>query len=259
VTVGLLGNADPVVEAVELHRSFGQRHAVQGVNLQVYPGELFGFLGPNGAGKTTTIKMLIGVLRPSAGVARIGGFDIQREPQAAKRLLGYVPAEPTLPGRMSGREYLDYVAGLYRVPAAEARQRAEEWLRVFNLADQADDLVDGYSHGMRQKTVLAGALLHQPKVLFLDEPTVGLDPQGARQVKDILREMATRGAAVFLTTHIMEIAERLCDRIAIIDHGKLVAMGTMDELRRGASTSLEDLFLGLTGGHEDAAIAAALR
>jgi ABC-2 type transport system ATP-binding protein len=254
----MLASADPVVEAVDLHRSFGQRHAVQGVSLQVYPGELFGFLGPNGAGKTTTIKMLIGVLRPSAGHAQIGGFDIQREPQAAKRLLGYVPAEPMLPGRMSAREYLDYVGGLYRVPPGEARRRAEEWLRVFHLAEQADDLVDGYSHGMRQKTVLAGALLHQPKVLFLDEPTVGLDPQGARQVKDILREMAARGGAVFLTTHIMEIAERICDRIAIIDQGKLVAMGTMDELRRGAGTSLEDLFLALTGGHEDAEIAAAL-
>ena len=159
---------------------------------------------------------------------------------------------------MSAREYLDYVGGLYQVPPAEASRRADEWLHVFGLTDQADDLVDGYSHGMRQKTMLAGALLHQPKALFLDEPTVGLDPYGARQVKDILRELSARGAAVFLTTHIMEIAERMCDRIAIIDQGQLVALGTMDELRRGASTSLEDLFLALTGGHEDAAIAAAL-
>src|SRR5688572_16046887 len=154
----MLPNADPMVEAIDLHRSFGQKHAVKGISLQVYPGELFGFLGPNGAGKTTTIKMLIGVLRPSAGHARIGGFDIQREAQAAKRLLGYVPAEPALPGRMSAREYLDYVGGLYRVPPAEARRRAEEWLHLFNLSEQADDLTDGYSHGMRQKTVLAGAL-----------------------------------------------------------------------------------------------------
>ncbi|HLH26344.1 MAG TPA: ABC transporter ATP-binding protein [Chloroflexota bacterium] len=253
-----MARAAPLIEAIDLHRSFGQKQAVNGISLQVYPGELFGFLGPNGAGKTTTIKMLIGVLRPTAGHARIGGFDIQREPRPAKRLLGYVPAEPALPARMSAREYLDYVGGLYRVPPAEARRRAEEWLRVFDLADQADDLVDGYSHGMRQKTTIAGALLHQPKVLFLDEPTVGLDPHGARLVKDILREMAARGAAVFLTTHIMEIAERMCDRIAIVDRGRVVASGTMDELRRGATTSLEDLFLGLTGGHEDAAIAAAL-
>jgi ABC-2 type transport system ATP-binding protein len=254
----MLPNADPMVEAVDLHRSFGRKQAVKGISLQVYPGELFGFLGPNGAGKTTTIKMLIGVLRPSAGHACIGGFDVQREPQAAKRLLGYVPSEPALPGRMSAREYLDYVGGLYRVPPAEARHRAEEWLQVFDLSAQADDMVDSFSHGMRQKTMLAGALLHQPKVLFLDEPTVGLDPQGARQVKDILREMAARGAAVFLTTHIMEIAEQMCSRIAIINHGELVAVGTMDELRRDATTSLEDLFLALTGGHQDGGIAAAL-
>ncbi|HEY7061535.1 MAG TPA: ABC transporter ATP-binding protein [Chloroflexota bacterium] len=254
----MLPDATPMIEAVDLQRSFGDRVAVKGISLEVSPGELFGFLGPNGAGKTTTIKMLIGVLRPSAGQARIGGYDVQREPQAAKRLLGYVPAEPDLPGRMNAREYLDYVAGLYRVPPADARRRAEEWLHVFDLVDQADDLVDGYSHGMRQKMMLAGALLHQPKALFLDEPTVGLDPHGARQVKDILRELTARGAAVFLTTHIMEIAERMCDRIAIVDHGELVALGTMDELRRGATTTLEDLFLALTGGHADAAIAAAL-
>jgi ABC-2 type transport system ATP-binding protein len=256
--MSMLPAGAPMIEAIDLHRSFGQRQAVRGIRLEVYPGELFGFLGPNGAGKTTTIKMLIGILRPTAGHARIGGFDVEREPQAAKALLGYVPAEPALPGRMSAREYLDYMAGLYRVPPAEARRRAEEWLHLFALSDQADDLVDGYSHGMRQKTTLAGALLHQPKVLFLDEPTVGLDPLGARQVKDILRELAARGATVFLTTHIMEIAERMCDRIAIVDQGKVVAMGTMDDLRRGATTSLEDLFLGLTGGHEDAEIAAAL-
>ena len=252
-------NTAPLIEAIGLQKSFGDTVAVKGIDLQVRPGEIFGFLGPNGAGKTTTIKMLIGLLRPSAGVARIGGHDIQREPIAAKSLIGYVPDQPYLPEKLTAREFLEFIAGLYQLDRAAARRRGDELLRLFGLADRSDDLVGGYSHGMRQKTALAGALLHNPQAFFLDEPTVGLDPRSARLIKDILREVAGRGTAVFLTTHILEIAERMCDRVAIISGGRLIATGTIDELRAGHSgESLEDIFLELTGGSEDAEIADAL-
>lgn len=252
-------NALPMIEAHGLQKHYGDTAAVRGVDLHVRPGEIFGFLGPNGAGKTTTIKMLIGLLRPSAGVARIGGHDIQREPIAAKRLIGYVPDQPYLPEKLTAREYLDYIAGLYRLDRAAAQRRGEELLRLFDLSGRGDELVGGYSHGMRQKTALAGALLHNPQAFFLDEPTVGLDPRSARLIKDILREVTERGTAVFLTTHILEIAERLCDRVAIINNGTVIATGTLDELRAGrVGESLEDIFLALTGGAEEAAVAEAL-
>lgn len=252
-------SAAPMIEAVGLQKRYGDTQAVKGVDLQVRPGEIFGFLGPNGAGKTTTIKMLIGLLRPSAGVARIGGHDIQREPIAAKSLIGYVPDEPYLPEKLTAREYLEFMAGLYTMDRAAARRRGEELLKLFGLEDRGDEFVGGFSHGMRQKTALAGALLHNPQAFFLDEPTVGLDPRSARLIKDILREVSERGTAVFLTTHILEIAERMCDRVAIISGGSVIATGTMDELRAGRTgESLEDIFLDLTGGSEEAEIAAAL-
>ncbi len=246
----------PVVEARGLRKVFNKVVAVESVDLAVYSGEIYGFLGPNGAGKTTTIKMLIGLLRPTTGAALIGGHDVEREPLAAKALIGYVPDQPYLPEKLSAREFLQFIGGLYRLPAARARQRGEELLRLFDLTDHADALLGGYSHGMRQKAALAGALLHDPQVLFLDEPTVGLDPRSARLIKDILRQLAARGTAVFLTTHILEIAERLCDRVAIIRDGRVIAAGTMEELRAGThDRSLEDIFLSLTGGAEYAEIA----
>jgi ABC-2 type transport system ATP-binding protein len=249
----------PMIEAAGLQKRYGDTLAVKGVDLQVHPGEIFGFLGPNGAGKTTTIKMMIGLLRPSAGVARIGGHDIQREPIAAKSLIGYVPDQPYLPEKLTAREFLTFIAGLYQLDRATARRRGEELLKLFDLDERGDDLVGGYSHGMRQKTALAGALLHNPRAFFLDEPTVGLDPRSARLIKDILREVADRGTAVFMSTHILEIAERMCDRVAIISGGSVVATGTIDELRAGRTgESLEDIFLELTGGAEEAEIAAAL-
>jgi ABC-2 type transport system ATP-binding protein len=254
-----LNGEPPMIEAASLQKSYGDTQAVKDVDLKVFPGEIFGFLGPNGAGKTTTIKMLIGLLRPSAGVARIGGYDIQREPIAAKSLIGYVPDQPYLPEKLTAREFLEFIAGLYQLDRETARRRGDELLRLFDLSDRADDLVGGYSHGMRQKTALAGALLHNPKAFFLDEPTVGLDPRSARLIKDILREVSERGTAVFMSTHILEIAERMCDRVAIISGGQVVATGTMDELRAGRTgESLEDIFLELTGGTEAAELAAAL-
>jgi ABC-2 type transport system ATP-binding protein len=248
-----------MIEARGLAKRYGETQAVAGVDLAVRPGEIFGFLGPNGAGKTTTIKMLIGLLQPTSGTALIGGHDIATQPLAAKRLLGYVPDQPYLPEKLTAHEFLQFVAGLYRLERGEARRRGDDLLRLFGLDERADELIGGYSHGMRQKTALAGALLHSPRAFFLDEPTVGLDPRSARLIKDILREVAGRGAAVFMSTHILEIAERMCDRVAIINQGRIVATGTVPELRAGRSSeSLEDIFLELTGGDEAAEVAAAL-
>lgn len=251
--------ASAMIAAQALRKEFGKHIAVAGVDLTVNGGEIFGFLGPNGAGKTTTIKMLIGLLRPTSGHAWIGGHDIHATPIPAKALLGYVPDQPYLPEKLTAREFLQFIGGLYRIPGKDVERRGGELLRLFDLHDHADDLIGGFSHGMKQKTALAGALLHDPKVLFLDEPTVGLDPRSARLIKDILRQLAARGTAVFLTTHILEIAERLCDRVAIISDGRVIAAGTMNELRQGSTgASLEDIFLALTGGAEYAEIAEVL-
>jgi ABC-2 type transport system ATP-binding protein len=249
----------PVIEAHGLQKRYGDTYAVQGIDLAVYPGEIVGFLGPNGAGKTTTIKMLVGLLRPSAGVARIGGFDIQRQPLQAKALIGYVPDQPYLPEKLTAREFFQFLAGLYRLDANTAAQRGDEWLRLFLLEDHANDLLGSYSHGMRQKAALAGALLHNPRAFFLDEPTVGLDPRSARLIKDLLRMTAERGTAIFMSTHILEIAERMCDRVFIVNQGTIIASGSIEDLRTSSTASLEDTFLALTGGAEEAAIAEALQ
>jgi len=251
--------SDTLIKTISLVKRFGDKVAVNNVNLEVDGGEIFGFLGPNGAGKTTTIKMICGLLRPTAGSAFVGGFDIQQRPIAAKSILGYVPDEPMLYEKLSAREFLSFVADLYNVPPQQAEHRAEELLKLLDLTSDAENLIEGFSHGMRQKTAIAGALMHDPRVLVLDEPTVGLDPKSARFIKDILRQLAERGAAVFLSTHILEIAERMCDRIGIIDHGNLIAVGTVEQLRAGrADQSLEDIFLSLTGGAEYAEIAQVL-
>jgi len=256
---GAPSHALPAIEARALQKHYGDTQAVKGIDLAVYPGEIVGFLGPNGAGKTTTIKMLVGLLRPSAGEAYIGGYDIQRQPLQAKSLLGYVPDQPYLPEKLTAREFLQFMAGLYQLEPGQAAQRGEELLRLFGLEERADELLGGYSHGMRQKAALSGALLHDPRALFLDEPTVGLDPRSARLIKDLLRSIAAQGTAVFMSTHILEIAERMCDRVFIVKQGEIIAAGTVDELRAGSGESLEDIFLSLTGDAEEAAIAEALQ
>jgi ABC-2 type transport system ATP-binding protein len=249
----------PAVEARNLRKSYGDHIAVKGVDLTIGRGEIVGFLGPNGAGKTTTIKMLTGLLKPTMGSAAILGHDIERDPIAAKAAFGYVPDTPNLYGKLRGWEYLRFMARLYRVPVEQAERRAAELLRLFDLTEAASDLIEGYSHGMSQKMALAGALVHDPQVLFLDEPTVGLDPRSARLIKDLLVQLGERGVAVFLSTHILEIAERMCDRVVIINKGEIVASGTLAELRsQGREGSLEDIFLSLTGGAEYAAIAEVL-
>ena len=196
----------PVVEAFGLRKTYGKLEAVSDATFSLHPGEIVGFLGPNGAGKTTTIKMLTGLLAPTAGRAVINGHDIQKEPVLAKAAFGYVPDTPNLYGKLTGVEFLQFMARLYRVPREQAEHRARELLRLFQLADASTDLVEGYSHGMQQKMALAGALIHDPKVLMLDEPTVGLDPKSARMIKDILGQLRDRGTAIFFSTHILEIA-----------------------------------------------------
>ena len=253
-------SAVPAIAAQGLRKVYGSHVAVNGVDLLVWPGEIVGFLGPNGAGKTTTLKMLTGLLKPTAGQASIMGHDIQRSPVAAKATFGYVPDTPNLYGKLSGWEFLRFIGRLYRVPTAQAERRAGELLRLFDLYEAAGDMVEGYSHGMQQKIALAAALVHDPDVLFLDEPTVGLDPRSARLIKDLLLQLKGRGSAVFFSTHILEIAERMCDRVIIIDKGNIIASGTLAELRsKQGEGSLEDIFLGLTGGADYAELAEVLQ
>jgi ABC-2 type transport system ATP-binding protein len=252
----------PLIQVDHLTKRYGEKAAVNDVSFEVNSGEVFGFLGPNGAGKTTTIKIIVGLLKPSSGGVRVAGNDIVTQPIQAKAASGYVPDTPNLYAKLTGRELLGFVGELYNLERTQVARRIDELLRMFDLTEAADDTLDSYSHGMQQKTALAAALMHDPKVLVLDEPTVGLDPKSARLIKDILRQMAERGAAVFLSTHILEIAERMCDRIGIINQGELIAVGTMEELRRlgqTGETSLEDIFLGLTGGAEEAEIAEVLK
>lgn len=254
--------SDVLIQTSNLSKRYGDKLAVDQVSFEVRAGEIFGFLGPNGAGKTTTIKILVGLLQPSSGAVSVAGYDIQTQPLQAKAILGYVPDSPNLYAKLTGRELLRFVGELYQLEKARSKRRAEELLRMFDLAEAGDATLDSYSHGMQQKACLAAALMHGPRVLVLDEPTVGLDPKSARLIKDILRQLADRGAAVFLSTHILEIAERMCDRIGIIHSGQLIAVGTMDELRalgKSGAGSLEDIFLSLTGGAEEAEIAEVLR
>ncbi len=250
----------PVLELEHLSKSYGNRPAVQQLDLTAFGGEIFGLLGPNGAGKTTTFKMVAGILTPNSGRIRIGGVDLSERSLDARRMLGFVPDTPLLYDKLSATEFLMFVADLYSVPRAQAAQRSADLLELFDLAEKADDLLDSFSHGMKQKVALAAALMHDPALLILDEPTAGLDPRSARLIKDILRQLAERGVCVILSTHILEIAERMCDRIGIISEGRLIAVGTMDELRTDGRQdgSLEDIFLALTGGAEYAQIAEVL-
>lgn len=256
-----MDNNQILIETQHLGKRYGQKTAVEDVSFNVLGGEIFGFLGPNGAGKTTTIKMIVGLLQPTSGLVRVAGYDVQTQSLQAKAASGYAPDEPNLYAKLSARELLRFVGELYGLDSKQISRRIDELLRLFDLGEAGDDLIDSYSHGMQQKTALAAALVHDPRVLILDEPTVGLDPKSARMIKDILRQLADRGAAVFLSTHILEIAERMCDRIGIINQGRLIAQGNMEELRAlgQGETSLEDIFLQLTGGAEFAEIAEVLK
>jgi ABC-2 type transport system ATP-binding protein len=237
-----------MIKLEHVHKSYGTKTAVSDLCLDIPQGELFAFLGPNGAGKTTTIKMLCGLLFPTSGRVLVGGFDMQREGDRARPLLSYVPDQPYLYEKLTGREFLEFIAEMYGLSPAHARARIGLVIEMFNLAPFVDDLTERYSHGMRQRTVFASALVHEPKVLIVDEPTVGLDPLSVRQLKDILRKQADAGTTVFLSSHSLDVVEELADRMAIINHGRLISCGDLATLRRQASVdgSLEKVFLTLT-------------
>lgn len=226
----------------------GGRPAVDRLDLFVNDGEIFGFIGPNGAGKSTTIKMLTGILQPDAGSVNINGEDMWADPVAAKRQIGYVPDSPDLYEALSGTEYLNFMADVYDVPIAERKRRTEKYGEMFEMLDALHNPIKSYSHGMRQKLVIMGSLLHDPRVWILDEPMVGLDPHAAHFLKEEMRAHCKRGNTVFFSTHVLEVAERLCDRIGIIDNGRFVAEGSLEALRTKAERdgTLESIFLSLT-------------
>ena len=242
-----------MIRLTELTKRYGKFTAVDGIDLVVPPGELFGLLGPNGAGKTTTIRMIAGILRPTSGTVLVGGIDIQARPLEAKARLGYIPDRPFVYDKLTGGEFLRFAAALYGLQGPAVERRMDELLELFELTPWKTELTEAYSHGMRQKLIIAGALVHRPEVIVVDEPMIGLDPRSARLLKELLREFVSRGGTVLMSTHTMEIAEVMCDRIAIVYRGRIAAQGTMAELRQQTSSegmSLEDLFLKLTGGHQ---------
>ena len=239
-----------MIKLTNLTKRYGNFTAVNSINLEVPRGELFGFLGPNGAGKTTTLRMIAGILRPTSGTVEIGGVNIVSEPVAAKSKMGFIPDRPFIYEKLTGAEFLRFVAGLYGQKGPEIEHRARELLALFDLEEWRDELVESYSHGMRQKLIISSALVHRPEVIVVDEPMVGLDPKAARILKDLFREYTRRGHTVMMSTHTLEVAETMCDRIGIIQGGKIRALGTMAELRANAEsghTGLEDIFLRLTG------------
>ena len=247
---------DPIlIEVKSLTRRFGNFTAVDNVSLEVRAGEIFGFLGPNGAGKTTTIRMMSGILRPAAGQICLAGIDIARDPIGAKSITGYIPDRPYIYARLTGREFLYFISDIYSVEPSVIDERIDALLDEYDLNDWQDELVDSYSHGMKQRLATCAALVHKPRVLILDEPMVGLDPIGARLLKNSLRKLAAGGVAVFLSTHSLDVAEELADRLAVINQGKLVATGTLDEIHKlsgSVSSDIEEIFISLTKKNQEA-------
>jgi ABC-2 type transport system ATP-binding protein len=243
-----------VIRLTHLTKRYGKFTAVDDVNLDIPSGQLFGFLGPNGAGKTTTFRMIAGILRPTSGTVEIGGIDILRRPLEAKARLGFIPDRPFVYDKLTGGEFLRFAAALYGQHGPAIERRIDELLELFELSRWKDELTESYSHGMRQKLIISGALVHRPEVIVVDEPMVGLDPKSARLLKDLFRQFVERGGTVLMSTHTLEVAETMCDRFAIIHGGKIVTHGTMAEVQEQTSSAdlgLEDLFLKLTGGMRD--------
>jgi ABC-2 type transport system ATP-binding protein len=242
-------------------KRYGRFEAVKGINLNIERGQIYGFLGPNGAGKTTTIRMIAGVLQPSEGRIVVGEHDLAQDPELAKKNIGYIPDRPHLYEKLSGGEFLRFVAGLWGRNGQGTEDRADRLLEIFQLTEWKHELIESYSHGMRQKLLITSALIHQPQLIVVDEPMVGLDPRSARVLKDLLRAYVEQGGTVFLSTHTLEVAEVLCARIAIINQGQIIAEGTMDELRANAEegeAGLEEIFLKVTGGAAMADLVACL-
>ncbi|HET9948476.1 MAG TPA: ABC transporter ATP-binding protein [Longimicrobiales bacterium] len=275
MSAGLVGDIAVLAPRAETSRSPGTMLSLRGVtkryggftavkelDLDVARGEIFGFLGPNGAGKTTTIRMVAGVLRPTSGRVLVGGDDLERDAEAAKARVGYIPDRPFLYEKLTGSEFLEFVAGLWGRDGDAVRARVSKLLELFQLAPWKDELIESYSHGMRQKILISSALIHQPELIVVDEPMVGLDPRSARLLKDLFRAFVANGGTVFLSTHTLEVAEALCDRIAIISEGRIIAQGTMEELRAQAHAGgahLEEIFLKVTGGEAMADVLEGLR
>ncbi len=241
-----------MIELKEVTKIFGRQAAVERLNLGIPQGEIFGFIGPNGAGKTTTIKMMGGILSPTEGSIRIGGIDIVAEPTEAKRKIGFVPDRPYLYEKLTGLEFLRFTADIYGVPASRFHDKAAGALSLFSLSEWSCELIESYSHGMKQRLIMAAALMHDPEVLIVDEPMVGLDPLGIILVKDLFKRLASQGITIFMSTHTLNIAQDICDRIGVIVRGRLIASGSAVDLQREASASgadLEQAFLSLTGNH----------
>src|ERR671929_737503 len=240
-----------MIRLFDLTKRYGGFTAVDAINLEVPTGELFGFLGPNGAGKTTTFRMIAGILRPTSGSVEIGGIDISRRPLEAKARLGFIPDRPFVYDKLTGGEFLRFAAALYGQQGPLIERRIDELLELFELTRWKDELTESYSHGMRQKLIICGALVHRPEVIVVDEPMVGLDPKSARLLKDLFRQFVDRGGTVLMSTHTLEVAESMCDRIAIIHRGRIAVQGTMAEVQEQTSSEdpgLGNLFLKLTGG-----------
>ncbi len=240
-----------MIAVYELVKRYGRFTAVDGITLEVQPGEIHGFLGPNGAGKTTTIRMIAGLLKPTAGRVVVNGHDLATAPEAAKRSLGFIPDRPFIYEKLTAGEFLRFHAGLYGMDGNGVAARIAEMLELFELTRWEDELVESFSHGMKQRLVMSAAFLHRPRAVLVDEPMIGLDPRGARLIKDVFRRMSEHGVAILMSTHTLEVAEEMCDRISIILKGRIIARGTVDELRSMAGTEdaqLTPVFLKLTGG-----------
>lgn len=237
-----------MLEIKNLTKKFGDKVAVDNIDLSVKSGEIYGFLGPNGAGKTTTIKMIVGMLMPDGGSINVDGIDAINDDVEAKRQIAYVPDSPEIYDIMTGRQYLNFIADVFELSDEERNKQIDRYAEVFEMKENLDVMIAGYSHGMKQKIVIMGALIHSPKLLILDEPMVGLDAKSSFRLKEIMRALADEGRTVFFSTHVMEVAENLCDRIGIINRGKIIAVGTLDEIKAAAKDtgSLEKIFLELT-------------
>lgn len=236
-----------------LTKKYGDFTALDGIDLEIQRGELFGLLGPNGAGKTTALRIITGVIQPTAGRVTLNGYDVQQDPEKAKARLGYIPDRPYIYEKLTGGEFLRFVAGLYGQDGQEIDGRIDDLLSLWGLTAWRDELIETYSHGMRQKIIISSALIHRPEVIIVDEPIVGLDPKAARSLKDMFRDFVAGGGTIVMSTHTLEVAEALCDRIAIILHGRIRTVGTMDDLREEARADrggLEEIFLKLTGGDD---------
>ena len=238
-----------MIRLINLTKRYNRIIAVDHINLEVKSGSIVGFLGPNGAGKTTTIRMMAGVLKPTEGRIILNGIDLIKEPSKAKKIIGYVPDRPFIYEKLTGKEFLEFIASLYNIDHTSVTIQIHTLLERFELIEFKDDLIEGYSHGMKQRLVMCSVLLHDPDILIIDEPMVGLDPKGARMVKNIFRKLAENGKTIFISTHSLDVAEEICDEISIIDYGRIIATGTMDKLRKraGVDGDLEDIFLRLTG------------